>query len=68
MLQDIPRLPRSISESKHWTPDWRNRQAMAYLAAYEDRFALESGEGAREGFERALSMRMIRFAEWEEQS
>jgi len=33
MLEDVRRLPRSMSESDDWAPDWRNRQAMAYLAA-----------------------------------
>jgi len=61
MLEDIQRLPRSISESTDWTPDWRDRQAMAYLAGYRDRFELRAGEGEREAFERALGAGMIRF-------
>jgi len=43
----IRMLPRSISESECWAPDWRNRQAMAYLAAYDERFQLRADEGAR---------------------
>jgi len=64
MFESVQRLPRSYSESKHWTPDWRNRQAMAYLAAYDERCPLGANEGAPERFERALAQG-IRFPERE---
>ena len=65
MFEDIDRLPRSISDSRAWTPDWRNRQAMAYLAAFQERFPLRGGERARERLERALAQG-LRLPTWED--
>ena len=73
MLEHVRRIPRSMSESNiestsesdQWTPDWRNRQAMEYLNAYNERFPLREGETAPQRFIRALRHGM-RLPAWED--
>ena len=65
MFNDVERLPRSYSKSEHWTPDWRNRQAMAYLASFRGRLALEADDGSQEEAALAL-LGKVRFPVWED--
>ena len=58
----------STSESDQWTPDWRNRQAMEYLNAYNERFPLREGETAPQRFIRARAAGGIRYPAWEKDS
>jgi len=58
----------STSESDQWTPDWRNRQAMEYLNAYNERFPLREGETAPQRFIRARAAGGIRYPAWENDS
>ena len=65
MFESVQRLPRSYSESTSWTPDWRNRQAMAYLAAFRDQLALETRYGSQEDAAPAL-LNTVRLPPWED--
>ena len=58
----------STSEPDQWTPDWRNRQALAYLNAYNERFPLREGETAPQRFIRARAAGGIRYPAWENDS
>ena len=46
MLEHVPRVSRLLTEGPSWTPDWRNRQATAYLLAFNSRVTILS-VGAR---------------------
>ena len=64
MTNDVPRLPRSYDESTDWTPDWRNRQAHAYLDAFLAETGWRAGDTPSDEDVRALGG-MKPFPDWE---
>ena len=54
VLENVPRLPWSQVVSPAWSADWRNRQADAYMLAFQTRVFLSSTRSNRESVASAL--------------
>ena len=64
MFSSVQRVPRNYFESEEWTPDWRNRQAMAYQMAFRTRVLL-AAVNDRSGHVATALLREVKFPEWE---